>query len=154
ILKGSWGPTQTVSGVVYCPATPNESFYQEVELRLRSTVTAHSITGYEVMFRCDFGSPNSYTHIARWNGPVQNFTGLDTLPQGAQYGVKNGDTVTVTMNGSLLSVYRNGSLVTTVNDTTFPAGNPGIGFNYGVGNTNADFGFSQFSATDGLPSCD
>ena len=38
----------------------------------------------------------------------------------------------------------NGVEVITATDKTYAAGNPGMGFNYGVGKTNADFGFSSY----------
>jgi hypothetical protein len=34
--------------------------------------------------------------------------------------------------------------VITATDKTYATGNPGMGFNYGVGKTNADFGFSSY----------
>src|SRR5258705_8339267 len=42
--------------------------YEEVELRLRTTVTNHSITGYEINFRCT-SDASRYVQIVRWNGP-------------------------------------------------------------------------------------
>lgn len=146
ILKGNWGPDQTVTAKVFC-TNLTSNYYQEVEIRLRSTITAHSCTGYEVFWRCLTDS-NAYTHIARWNGPVRDFTYLDNKHSGVGYGVANGDTVSASIVGNLISVYRNGSLLFTVTDSTYKTGNPGMGFNFGVGTTNADFGFTSYTAMD------
>jgi hypothetical protein len=40
--------------------------------------------------------------------------------------------------------YVNGVEVLSATDDTFPAGGPGVGFNFFVGNTNVDHGFSSF----------
>jgi hypothetical protein len=146
ILKGTWGPDQTVTAKVFC-AKPTSSYDQEVEIRLRSTITAHNCTGYEIFWRCLTDS-NAYTHVARWNGPVRDFTYIDNKHEGVGYGVANGDTVSASIVGNLISVYRNGALLFTVTDSTYTIGNPGMGFNYGVGTTNADFGFTSYAATD------
>ena len=146
ILKGNWGPDQTVTAKVFCN-NPTSSYYQEVEIRLRSSISAHSCTGYEIFWRCLTDS-NAYTQVARWNGPVRDFTYLDNKHSGVGYGVANGDTVSASMVGNLISVYRNGSLLFTVTDSTYKTGNPGMGFNFGVGTTNADFGFTSYTASD------
>src|SRR5882672_6733604 len=50
LLTGAWGPTQTVEAVVHT-VKQHDSCYQEVEMRLRSALTAHSCTGYEISFK-------------------------------------------------------------------------------------------------------
>src|SRR5580693_8331117 len=64
---GPWGPNQTLSGVVFLSSV-NNGFDQEVELRLNTTISAHSITGYSCTFslRNDGGQ---YFQVGRWNGP-------------------------------------------------------------------------------------
>ncbi len=52
LLTGSWGPDQTVEAVVHA-VNPKDSCYQEVELRLRSTLTPGSCTGYEILVQGD-----------------------------------------------------------------------------------------------------
>src|SRR6266481_3834741 len=54
------------------PESP--ALVEEVELRLRTTITPHSITGYELDFRN--ASPGGYVAIVRWNGPLNSFTTL------------------------------------------------------------------------------
>lgn len=145
ILTGNWGPDQTVQATVYSQ-NPTSSYYQEVELRLRSSVAPHRITGYEVFFRC-LKTGSAYSQIVRWNGPRGNFTTLASN-FGAQYGVSGGDVVKATIVGNVIKGYINGVEVVSATDNTYATGNPGIGFNYGVGSTYVDFGFTTWSATD------
>ena len=46
---------------------PNENCFQEVELRLRTVIAPHSITGYEVNYKFSNDS-TAYMQIVRWNG--------------------------------------------------------------------------------------
>lgn len=50
ILTGTWGPLHTVEATVFSH-NQNDAYFQEVALRLHSTMTAHTSTGYEVLFR-------------------------------------------------------------------------------------------------------
>jgi len=148
LLKGTWGPDQTAQATVHS-VNPNldGKILEEVELRLRSSMSAHSCTGYEVMFRCT-KIPQAYCNIARWEGPLGKFTMLKET-HGSQYGVKDGDVVKATMIGKTLTVYINGVQMIQLSDGKFPNGNPGIGY-YLEGGTGmiGDFGFSSFMATD------
>jgi hypothetical protein len=76
LLKGTWGPNQTVQATVRS-VNPNQDgkVWEEVELRLRSSISPHKCTGYEVMFRCS-KIPKAYCNIARWEGPLGKFTML------------------------------------------------------------------------------
>jgi hypothetical protein len=143
ILTGNWDPNQMVTAKVFCK-NPNSKYYQEVEIRLRSSITANSCTGYEVFWRC-LTDKDAYTTVARWNGAVRDFNYIGGRG-GAGYGVADGDTVSASIIGDVISVYRNGSLLFTVKDSTYKTGNPGMGFNFEVGDTYADFGFTQFTA--------
>ncbi len=49
-----------------------------------------------------------------------------------------------TIVGNVIKGYVNGVEVISVTDNTFTEGNPGMGFNYGVGKTNGDFGFTSY----------
>jgi hypothetical protein len=148
LLKGVWGPNQTVQATVYSVhPNQNDKVWEEVELRLRSSMTPHSCTGYEVMFRCS-KIPQAYCNVARWEGPLGKFTYLKNLG-GSKYGVKTGDVVRASMIGDTLTVYINGEQIFQLNDTKFPGGNPGMGFYLdGATGVNRDFGFSSFTATD------
>ena len=121
---------------------PTDRFFQEVEIRLRSALAPGHCTGYEVFWRC-LKTEKAYAEIVRWNGKVKDWTSLAKL-NGAQYGVKHGDIVRATIIGNVIKGYVNGVEMISATDNAFTAGNPGIGFNYGVGKTNADFGFSAF----------
>jgi hypothetical protein len=151
ILAGTWGPLQTVQATVF---SRNQSliYFQEVELRLHSTITAHSSTGYEVLFRAYH--PGGYATIVRWNGALGKFTYLNQKPNEKYNGIQTGDVVKATIDGNGLIIgYVNGVEVIRAIDTTYTGGNPGIGFwlegRQGAG-TNADYGFSALTATDGV----
>jgi hypothetical protein len=146
LLTGSWGPDQTVQATV-CSRNQTDNYYQEVEIRFRSSLSAHIATGYEILFRC-LKTPGAYLEVVKWNGPLGNFTCL-SRHNGSQYGVANGDVVKASIIGNVINVYINGKLVDTVTDNTYTTGNPGMGFNYGCGATSGDFGFTSFMATDG-----
>jgi hypothetical protein len=145
LLTGSWGPTQTVQAVVYISAA-DSTILEEVELRLRSSLSAHSCTGYEVLFSVK--PDNIYSAIVRWNGPLGDFTPLGNR----RAGVVNGDVVKATAVGSTITCYINNTAIFSVNDTTYPSGNPGMGFYLqgGLGPP-VDYGFSSYTASDGTP---
>jgi len=146
ILKGTWSADQTAQATVYS-VNPTNSVYQEVELRLRSTMTAHSSRGYEVFFRC-LKTAEAYTQIVKWNGALADFTYIASNT-GAQYGVANGDVVKATIVGNVITAYINGVLKAQATDNTYSTGNPGIGFNYGCNGTYNDFGFTSYTVTAG-----
>src|SRR5215470_16032451 len=52
ILAGAWSPNQTVEATVHTVNQHGDPIFEEVELRLRTIIAAHKITGYEVNFRC------------------------------------------------------------------------------------------------------
>jgi hypothetical protein len=143
ILSGEWGPNQRASGVAHVE-NPTEEWFQEVQIRLRSTVKPHSISGYEIFFRCLKGELG-YAEIVRWNGAVGDWTSLQRH-QGPDYGVEHGDVVEATIEGNVIRGFVNGVEKITVTDDTWTSGAPGVGFNFGVGDTYADHGFSSFHA--------
>ena len=149
VLTGSWGADQYIEGVVYS-AGPNASQFEEVELRLRTTITAHSITGYEVCLRSLRGNSESYLQIAKWVGPlateISDFIMLFEQT-GADWGVQDGDVVRAEIIGDTIRVWVNGVLKATVVDPSpFPTGSPGIGMNYGAGQTPSNFGWRSIVA--------
>lgn len=141
LLTGTWGRNQIAKAMVYSQRQ-TEKYYQEVEIRLRSTLEAHRCTGYEVFWRC-LQTRNAYAEIVRWNGKVGDWTSLQKNT-GSQYGVKDGDVVEASIVGDVIKGYVNGVEVISAVDSTYSGGSPGIGFNYGVGDANRDFGFSSF----------
>jgi len=148
VLTGVWNPNQMAQAVVYSVNQTNK-IHEEVELRLRTTITAHSITGYEVTFRCT-SDGSQYVAIVRWNGALADFTYIANLTPGGP-GIHNGDTVKATIIGNTITAYINGTQVLQGTDATYTSGNPGIGFDTEspTGSAvDADFGFTSFSAAD------
>jgi hypothetical protein len=146
LLTGTWRPDQmaiaTVGNIVN--ACKSDTCYPEVELRLRSTLSAHLCNGYEIAFSL---KPNAmaYLIIVRWNGPLGDFTYLFNQ-SGSQYQIKTGDIVKAMVVGNVITAYKNGVLIGLATDKIFMSGNPGMGFNEKT--YNGDYGFSSFTASD------
>ena len=144
LLTGTWGPNQTVQATVYTTVAGNSN-WEEVELRVRSSLSAHNCTGYEINFSVNPSNP--YVQIVRWNGAFGSWTELNGT---GSYGAKNGDVIKATVSGSTITAYINGNQVLTATDSTYPTGSPGMGFYaQGTGITDSQYGFTNFSATDG-----
>jgi hypothetical protein len=166
-LTGTWGQNQTVQATVHLKLpTPSSPPYEEVELWLRSTISAHSATGYEVSFQAST-APNAYVFVGRWNGAKGNYAclgptgpvtcgGLNDGRNGP--GLHDGDKIKASITGRTITVYVCPapsfacSLIYTAMDNIDITGNPGMGFYLGGSGVNADYGFSSFSATDGSTS--
>lgn len=150
ILKGAWAPDQTVEATARIIRT-DPSYYQEIELRLRTTVGAHSIRGYEV----NFGVSHPYLQIVRWNGRLADFTYLGSscdypsvCGQVNGFTIQNGDVAKAVISGHTIRVYVNGRLRAMAEDSSYASGNPGIGYNYGCDGTYANFAWTKFSASE------
>jgi hypothetical protein len=127
LLTGTWGPNQTAQATVRrTNADTSGNVYREVELRLRSAISPHNATGYEIMFSCS-KSEKAYCNIARWDGILGAWMFL-LKNEGSRFGVANGDVVKASMVGKLITVYINGVEIGQTTDYLFPSGNPGIGF--------------------------
>ncbi len=152
VLQGlNWQADQKATAVVSTTGSPIDKCYQEVELRLRTVVSVHSITGYEIAYKFSNDS-TAYMLIVRWNGPMGNFTTLQTM-NGPQFGVVSGDVVSATIVGNVITAYKNGVQQGQVTDSTYTSGSPGMGFNLsnyvsGCAGTGPNYGFSSFSALD------
>ena len=146
-LTGKWGPNQTAQATVHRTNKDDDSAYQEVELRLRSSHSPHNATGYEVMFRCS-KSPKAYCSVARWDGILGAWMMLKEN-SGSKYGVADGDVVKASIAGDTITVYINGVQVTQARDYLFRSGNPSMGFYLEKATgINDQCGFSSFTATD------
>jgi hypothetical protein len=145
-LAGAWGSNQTVQATVRVVASDSASF-EEVELHLHRSIAAHNATGYEINFSVKPG--NRYVQIVRWNGAYNNWTELKGT---SAYYAKDGDVVKATIVGTTITVYINGTSVLSVSDSTYSNGSPGMGFylQNGTSANSSNFGFSSFSATDGI----
>ncbi len=141
VLTGAWGRNQFAQARVFS-RNPTDKYFQEVEIRLRSTITPHSSTGYEVFWRC-LKTDDAYAEIVRWDGKIGAWKSL-ARKQGPQFGVADGDLVEATIVGTEIRSYINGVEVLSATDDTYAEGSPGIGFNFFVGETNVDHGFSYF----------
>jgi len=154
VLKGTWGPNQTVQATVFSTNQQSGSIFEEVELRLRSIITPNVNSGYEITFRC---TSTGYVQINRWNGALNSFTQIFNVDPGP--GISTGSKVKAIINGSKIQIFIDngggfaqvGSTYDTAGDSIrFDQGNPGLGF-YLEGTTNthyADFGFTAWSATE------
>ena len=150
LLTGTWGPNQTVTATVYTTITGNSNF-EEVELHVRSSLSAHNSTGYEINFSVNPSNP--YVQIVRWNGPFGSWTELNGT---GSYGAKNGDVIMAKVDSTnTITAYINGTAVLSWQDSTFTTGSPGVGF-YAQSTTGTitdnQYGFTSYSATDGTAS--
>lgn len=140
VLTGEWGPNQHGKATAHV-TNPTEEWFQEVQIRLRHTLEPHSISGYEIFFRCLKGELG-YAEIVRWNGAVGDWTSLQR-EEGPEFGVGHGDVIEATIEGDVITGYINGEPKITTTDDTWKTGAPGIGFNFGVGDTYDDHGVSH-----------
>lgn len=156
LLTGTWEPDQTTEAEVHS-INQRDDHFEEVELRLRSTLNSHFATGYEVLFRCS-KTANAYASIARWDGELGKFTYL-SQKKGPEFGVKDGDVVKATIVGDVITAYINDVPVMQAADKTYSRGNPGMGFWFkrssskkfwllSTGVSNTDCGFRRFAAWD------
>ncbi len=144
----SWAGDQRAYGTVFTSGVPTMSCGQEIELRLRTTITPHSITGYEVSFSSAFGS----LIIVRWDGPV-GAKHFDVLNMNAGVVVHQGDVIKATIVGNLITAYINGVQKLQASDSKYTSGSPGVGFNYTPnpgcsGAVRATYGLSSFTAEE------
>jgi hypothetical protein len=145
VLAGNWNPNQMAQKIVHA-VNQNGNIFEEMEVRLRTTITAHNITGYEINFRCA-SDGSQYVQVVRWNGPLWQFTYVNTLSDGL--GLHRGDVVKATIIGSTFTAYIDGKMVLLDTESTYTNGNPGIGFYLkGATGVNEDYGFTNFTATD------
>jgi len=147
ILTGNWGSNQTVTATLFI-TNQGSIGYPEVELRLRSSISPHICTGYEILYSL-LNNSSTYISIVRWNGTYGNWTDIGHVI-GSQYVSTNGSTLKATMIGTNITVYLNGAVVVTGADSTYTNGNPGFGMDIDSShiNQNGTFGLTGFSATD------
>ena len=139
VIRGEWGTNQYGKGIVVAD-NPTDEWFQEVEIRLRTVIEPNWCRGYEIFFRA-LTDELGYAEIVRWNGKIKDWTSLQKHI-GPRYGVKTGDVVEATAIGKVLKGYINGVEVITATDDVYSDGLPGVGFNFGVGDTGPDTGFS------------
>ena len=141
VLTGSWGRDQYGRARVFSK-NQTDKYFQEVEIRLRSSIKPHWCDGYEVFWRC-LKTDGGYAEIVRWNGKIGDFTSLKKLV-GKEYGVEDGDLIEASITGNVIKGYVNGKEMISAVDDKIQSGSPGVGFNFFVGNTNVDHGLTFF----------
>ena len=161
ILAGAWGPAQTAAATVKVNQVLAGKCCHEVELRLRTTISHNSITGYEAY--CSVMPTQRYCHIARWNGPNGSYWNFET--GSSERYLKDGDVIHATatgMNPTIITLYVNGVQILQASDTgasgggfaaygPWTSGNPGIGFFDNADSDWKSFGLASFTATDEQP---
>jgi hypothetical protein len=153
LLTGTWGPNQTASATVYTINQQSGSVYEEVSIRLRSSLSAHSCTGYEINFSLKSDPTQTYCQIVRWNGPLNDFEYLGGQSYGGPtFTLKTGDVVTATIINSTITAYINGVQIRQETDPiAYSSGSPGMGFYIqGASGVDGDYGFTSYTATDGI----
>ena len=110
IVSGSWGANQTVRATVRVLGSDNSEF-EDVQLRLRTSCSPHQTTGYEARFSVKSG--RGYTQIRRWNGSRGDVTILKEVP----VAVKDGDVVKASIVGDVITVYINERQVVSATDS-------------------------------------
>ena len=65
-LIGEWGRDQ-YARPASSAANQTDKYFQEAEIRLRSSMSPKHCDGYEVFFRC-LNTDAGYAEIVRWNG--------------------------------------------------------------------------------------
>lgn len=150
VLAGTWGSNQMAQATVYT-VNQTTAIGEEVELRLRTTIKPHRITGYEFLYRAT-SDGSQYIGIVRWNGPLNDFTGLRDACTSRGPGLHNGDTIMATAIGNTLTLYINGTKYCQAKDSTYTRGSPGIGFWnwHGTYRDGRNYGLTNFMAEDGL----
>lgn len=161
VVTGTWSPNQAVQTVVKVN-TVTSTVGREVEDRLLTTITAHSIKGYEINYSC--ATSTLYFQLVRWNGALGSF---DQLDQGnpstacttgdvmtARSSVSGGTVIiTFAING-VAQTFTNCSCTNPHDSSTTPGhsailtGNPGIGFFDSLDTNFNDAGFSSFWAAN------
>lgn len=146
ILAGSWGKNQYAEAVVFNNEISG-SWNSEVEIRLRSTITAHVNSGYECNIRVK-ASATSYVEIIRWEGAIGIYTSL-VHTDNAAFALSTGDIISASIEGDFIQVFRNHVLIASAHDSTWTTGAPGMGFylnNQGATGDPSRSGFSSFLA--------
>lgn len=155
VLAGSWNQNQGVSGTVLIDRSGSlNNNFLEIELRLNTTITPHSITGYEIDYSANIPPTRTgYIFIVRWNGPSGNFTDISGGgTNAAALNLHTGDILSATNSNGIIRAYINGTNFLTATDPTYTGGSPGIGFDIaGSHSLKTSLGFTSFAAADNSP---
>jgi hypothetical protein len=143
-LLSGFGPNQQASAVVARSPSLNTAVNHEMELLLRFSDSATAARGYECLFNAGGG-----VEIVRWNGVLGDFLVLPLTggAQGLGRDLVSGDAIKATIVGNVISTYINDVLMARATDSTYSAGQPGIGFFTRPGGNTANFGMTSYSAS-------
>lgn len=146
LLRG-FGPNQTAEAVIQRANDLNTNVSHEVELLLRFSDDNITARGYECLF-----SFSGSIQIIRWDGlnPNNGSMGFLVLPiEGARtFGaLTTGRTIKASIIGNEISVFIDGQLAGKARDSTYTAGQPGIGFFTRPGGDSAKFAITSYKAS-------
>ena len=154
VLAGTWAANQAACATVFISGSLNRSHVNESEIRLNTTISSQSITGYEFTYSMQNGG--QYAGFVRWNGPLGQFSVFAGAPSPSV--LTSGDTVCASHVGGTLKAWLihagTSTVITSVADTSiggtvYTNGSPGIGFdNLNNAGDNGLYGWSQFTATN------
>jgi hypothetical protein len=127
----------------------------EIELYLRMSISANSITGYEIMWGMD-STIGFYLDIVRWNGTLGDFTTIIDGGDGSIPAPNDGDVLRAEIVGNLITVKLNGSIITSpvnfsaiditsVGTPVYSSGQPGLGFWPTLSATPENYGWKAWS---------
>jgi len=125
LLRG-FGPNQTAEAVIQRTEPLNTGVTHEVELLLRFTDDVTTARGYECLFSFDGG-----VQIIRWDGlnlGSMNFEDITGPLLATRTPLKTSDVVKASISGNVITVFINNTRFATATDSTYPTGQPGIGF--------------------------
>ena len=142
-LSSNFAANQYAQGTVYrAPGYAPNGSKHEIELLLHFSITAHHAHGYEVTWGWDGDFA-----IVRWNGLLGDYTVLYVNAAPGPGQLVDGDVVRAEIIGNVIKVYKNGGLVATAPaDTTWPNGQPGMGFWPVDSSIKENYGWTSYQA--------
>lgn len=151
ILTANYLPDQEAGGTIM-RGSITDTWWPEVEIRLRGTISDKWFIGYEIGYSMKAAS--AYIICVKFLGPYggEEYSWQYLLSNTSMDPLVDGDTIKATIVGDTISIYTNDVLFTTVVDP-FPVseGSPGFGFYHvpGAGEpANVAFGLKDFWAND------
>lgn len=140
VLATSFGGKQFAQATVKRDVGYSPSNTHEIELLVHFAISANVARGYET-----YWGYSGNLNVVRWNGAINDFTVL--IGRDTNIGAPaDGDVLRVEIdNSGVITVYKNGTSQTSVTDTTWTDGQPGIGFFLRTGGTLTALGWKSFT---------
>jgi len=145
-LTGTFPANQSGTGIIHLePGIPQS--YQEVEILLRWTDSAHNSIGYE----CNLAFNGQYAEIIKWPGPPgkekSDFKFIST-GNPVSGGVHDGDAFQCDVIGNVITSRLNGKVLATATDNSIPGGGaPGMGFYAEGAPASRKYSLTKFTGT-------